>query len=255
MPKRFLIPFFCFLFSFTIFCVGTQELLLQASEKGDVEGVKKALKTKVNVNAKTSYNDTALALAAKAGLVEIVKLLLAKGAQVNTSNKWGDTPLHFAAISGNLEIIKLLVDKKANINQKNYLHYTPMFYAAINGNLECLKYFIEEKGMDVNSKDKIGMTLLMRVSYQKEEHFEVAKYLVEKGCFVNERCQGKYRALHYAAMRGHNNIVEFLLQNKANVNAKSVFGETPLDLALRNKKILTSKIIKKYGGKPGNSNF
>lgn len=238
-----------------MFCGGAEELLLQASEKGDVESVKKALKTKVNVDTKTSYNDTALALAAKTGSVEIVKLLLSKGAKVNTSNKWGDTPLHFAAISGNLEIVKLLVDKKADINQKNYLHYTPIFYAAINGNLECLKYFIEEKGMDVNSKDKIGMTLLMRVSYQKEEHFEVAKYLVEKGCFVNEWCQGKYRALHYAAMRGHNNIVEFLLQNKANVNAKSIFGETPLDLALRNKKILASKIIKRYGGKPGNSNF
>lgn len=238
-------------FAFTLFGGGAEDLLLQSAEKCNVEGVKDALKKKANVNAKTPYNDTALALVAKCGSVKLVKLLLSKGANVNTSNKWGDTPLHFAAINGSLEVVKLLVDKKADIYQKNYLDYTPMFYAAINGNLDCLKYFIEEKGMDVNSKDKIGMTPLIRVSYQKKEHLNIATYLIEKGARVNQWCQGKYRALHYAAMRGHSNIVVLLLQNKANVNAKSLFGETPLDLAQRNKKILAAKIIKRYGGKSG----
>jgi len=251
MVKRPLVLYLILLFSFALFGGGAEDLLLQSSEKCDVEGVKNALKRKANVNAKTSYHDTALALAAKCGSVEIVKLLLSKGADVNTSNKWGDTPLHFAAISGNLEIVKLLVDKKADIHQKNYLQYTPMFYAAINGNLECLKYFVEEKGMDVNSRDKIGMTPLMRVAYQNEEHLDIAKYLIEKGAMVNEWAQGKYRALHYAAIRGNYNIVELLLQKKANVNAKTMFGETPLDLALRNKKILAAKIIRKYGGHEG----
>lgn len=255
MFKRFLFLFFVLFFSFSLFGGGVDTLLLQSAEKCDFEGVKDALRKKANVNAKTSYNDTALALAAKCGSVEIVKLLLSKGADVKTSNKWGDTPLHFAAINGNLEIVKMLVEKKADIHQKNYLHFTPMFYAAIKGNLDCLRYFIEEKGMDVNSKDKIGMTPLIRTCYQEKEHLEIVKYLLEKGASVNERCQGKYRALHYAAMRGHNETVEYLLQHKANVNARSAFGETALDMARKNKRILASKIIKKYGGKEGNSEF
>ncbi|MCX7830015.1 MAG: ankyrin repeat domain-containing protein [Acidobacteria bacterium] len=247
---------FCFLvLSTAVYCGGAEDLLLKSAEKGDIEGVKNALKKKVNINAKTSYHDTALALSAKAGAVEIVKLLLSKGADVNTSNKWGDTPLHLAAANGNLEIVKLLVQKNADIHQKNYLDFTPMFSAAINGSIDCLRFFIEEKGMDVNAKDKIGMTPLIRTCYQEKQQLEIVKYLVEKGANINEKCQGKYRALHYAAMRGHNDIVDFLLQNKANVNAKSAFGETALDLALKNKRILAAKIIRKFGGTEGDYQF
>lgn len=243
---------YCLFFSLTLRGDGkADDLLLISAEKCNIQGVITALKKEANVNARTSYHDTALALSSKCGSLEIVKLLINKGAVVNTSNKWGDTPLHFAASAGNLEIVKLLVQKKADIYKKNYLHYTPLFSAAINGNLECVKYFIEELGLDVNSRDKMGMTLLMRVVYQEKEHFEVVRYLVERGAYINEWCQGKYRALHYAAMRGHNNTVEYLLKNKANANARSIFGETPLDLALKNNRILTAKIIKRYGGKEG----
>lgn len=251
MFKRFLLLFLVLFFSFSLFGGGADTLLLQSAEKCDFEGVKDALRKKANVNAKTQYHDTALALASKCGSVEIVKLLLSKGADVNTSNKWGDTPLHFAAINGNLEIVKMLVDKKADIHKKNYLDFTPMFYAAINGNLDCLRYFIEEKGMDVNSRDKIGMTPLIRTCYQEKEHLEIIKYLLEKGASTYYKCQGNYRALHYAAMRGHNNIVEVLLQNNSIINAKSAYGETALDLALKNKKVRTALILKTNGGKEG----
>ncbi len=246
--------FLC-LFFFTLTLWGNKkadELLLTSATECNIEGVKRALREKASVNAKTSYNDTALMFAAQKGCLEAVKILVKKGANVNASNKWGDTALHMAAMSGNLELIKFLVSKKADIYSKNYLKYTPMFYAAIMGHLECLKYFVEECKMDIEERDKIGLTLLIRVAYQKNEYLEIVKYLVEKGAFVNAKsCNGKYRALHYAAMRGHNQIVEFLLKNKANVNAKSVFGETALDLALKNKRILAAKIIRRYGGVEG----
>jgi ankyrin repeat protein len=39
-------------------------------------------------------------------------------------------------------------------------------------------------------------------------------------------------ALHGAAMRGFNSIVEFLAENGADLNAKDANGRTPIDLAM-----------------------
>ena len=42
----------------------------------------------------------------------------------------------------------------------------------------------------------------------------------------------KKTALHDAALEGHKEIVELLIDNGANVNAKNTIGETPLHQAV-----------------------
>ena len=55
-------------------------------------------------------------------------------------------------------------------------------------------------------------------------------------------------SLHYAADKGHKEIVELLIANGADVNAKLIYGTTPLD-STNNKKI--RDLLRKYGGKTG----
>jgi len=63
--------------------------------------------------------------------------------------------------------------------------------------------------------------------------------------------QTGFTPLHHAAIHGHTEAAELLLQHGADVNAKSRLGRTPLTLALQNKHVETAEFLRKYGGKQG----
>ena len=65
--------------------------------------------------------------------------------------------------------------------------------------------------------------------------------------------KNKYGAtpLSVAVANGDKEIVELLIANGADVNAKTDAGETPLDWAIKNKHPETADLIRKHGGKTG----
>jgi len=52
--------------------------------------------------------------------------------------------------------------------------------------------------------------------------------------------------LHYAAQRGHLSVVEYLVNQKADINAKDIQGETPLGVARKSNVV---EFLKSKGGK------
>ena len=56
------------------------------------------------------------------------------------------------------------------------------------------------------------------------------RFLVENGAEVEALDAGDNTALHWVAMRGHVEIVNYLLQNGANKNIKNQKDKLPLDL-------------------------
>ena len=55
--------------------------------------------------------------------------------------------------------------------------------------------------------------------------------------------------LHYAAIQGHKEVAELLIDKGADVNAKNIIGITPLDAARRHPKI--ADLLRKHGGETG----
>ena len=79
-------------------------------------------------------------------------------------------------------------------------------------------------------------------------HKEVVELLIAKGADVNAKDMFGKTPLHHAAGYGRKEIVELLIAKGADVNAKGKYGITPLDLA-DNKEI--AALLRKHGGKTG----
>ena len=137
--------------------------------------------------------------------------------------------LYDAAYAGNVEKLKnVLVETKGNkaiLNWRNMERYgrTPLVIASYYNKIESVKLLISTPGVDINASSDFGAT-----------------------------------ALHFAAHRGHLEVVQLLLSKGAKVNALATggkwTGKTPLDVVTgmgMSGKPEISEAIKAKGGKPG----
>lgn len=81
----------------------------------------------------------------------------------------------------------------------------------------------------INSKDGDGRTPLMHAVLAEDADVEFVKFLISEGADVNVRDKSQtWTALHFAARDQKLQIVEVLLDAKAEVDPQDTFGNTPL---------------------------
>ena len=82
-----------------------------------------------------------------------------------------------------------------------------------------------------------------------EGNVEAVKGYLAIGINVDERDESYGGTpLHFAAYSG-SEVVELLIANGADVNAKNQADATPLDKAIENKQTETADLLRKHGGK------
>ena len=114
--------------------------------------------------------------------------------------------------------------------------------AAAKGNIEAVKQHLAD-GADVNLKmSSDGSTALNHAAWHG--HMEVIQLLLENGVNANAKRNDGWAPLHDAVYKGHKEIVELLIANGADMNAK-FDGKTPLDYA--NNEV--AKILINHGAK------
>jgi hypothetical protein len=106
---------------------------------------------------------------------------------------------------------------------------TGLMIAAWQGNIPMMELFVKH-GADVNHENRFHEQAVMLASWKGQR--EAAGWLVLHGARVN-REGNEWSALHYATFAGHTEIAQFLLENKADVNARSTNGSTVLMMAAR----------------------
>ena len=145
---------------------------------------------------------------------------------------------------------------------------TPMMRAARAGDHAVMRLLLE-KGVDPKQATKDGTNALMfaaGIGYRdkntrgsESDALDALKVMMAAGLDINQTNTRGENALHGAALRGADTIVQFLLDQKMDVNATSKQGYTPLDVAL-GKTIVgqlpvphesTVALLKKAGGKEG----
>jgi ankyrin repeat protein len=199
---------------------------------GDFLSVSEYLRQGINPNLVGEGGSTPLHLACRQGHSEIVKLLVEHGAQVNDiEDDDRMTPLYIAAMNKHQDIVDFLIARGATVETH---------LLAFWGDFNAVRDYLS-KGGDPNVKRPIskskfyldrsrGETLLYLAS--EGGHEEVVNLLITNGADINAQDVLGYTPLHRATLRHHVNVVEILLANSANVNVVSSSGYgTPLHIA------------------------
>ena len=161
-----------------------------------------------------------------------------------------------------MDLIQLLLDKGANINAqlKKQQPYrakldrgddtmlttgtTPLLRAAKAADIPAMRLLLA-KGADPKLATKAGITPLMAAAGlgSKEEDatgrfkteadaIEAIQLCLDAGVDINTANGQGQTALHAAALKGYDKVVQFLADHGANLSAKDRQGKTPLDAAL-----------------------
>lgn len=122
------------------------EHALYLAIRGDAPQVTDFLlsQNKVDVEARTSKDESPLMIAAIKGQLDLAKRLIARKAEVN---KPGWTPLHYAASHGgdnSAAMVRLLLEHHAYIDAESPNKTTPLMMAAQYGSAGVVKLLLEE---------------------------------------------------------------------------------------------------------------
>ncbi|KAK4878403.1 hypothetical protein RN001_010909 [Aquatica leii] len=152
---------------------------------------------------------------------------------LNHVNLEGETAMHTACIKKCNEVCGKLLSLGANPNAvTNELRQTPLHYAVLSNSEECINEFIEfnRESVNFNLKDSNGETPL---SLALNEGFnELVPILIKGKADVNMRNAKDFTLLHQAILKEDSKTAIFLLDNGADMNAKTSEFESPLQLAI-----------------------
>jgi uncharacterized protein len=133
----------------------------------------------------------------------------------------------------------------ADANQRNELGTPPIVAAALAKAWNALRALAELNGTDLQATDANGSTALMGAALHGE--LPIVQYLVGRDAEVN---RPGWTALHFAAANGHADVVRFLLESHAYIDAESPNRTTPLMMAVRQGQPTVVKLLIDEGADP-----
>ena len=213
-----------------------------AAWQGLLDGMARDVEFKADITAAARWFLFVMDVENSAQEAKLIALLNA-GADINEplANKHvaGYRLLDFAVFSGNIGAIKALLNWGADVNATDTLGETALMKAAQQGDIAAAKLLLAhgadmvEKGKDKNGRVH-GRTALMYAAWHGRK--EMVQFLIDQGADINAAgALSGETALTNAARRGHIDIVRMLLDKGADVNAVMKNASTALGLALSGK--------------------
>ena len=137
--------------------------------------------------------------------------------------------------------LRYYVNRKYGRSEETLLHC----WIRLNNKDKSTRKFLSEHGADINATAKFGNTLLHTAVPCID--YEMTKWLLDKGAYVNSKNIKQDTPLHYAA-NGYVDLCTLLLEQGADPNYINKEGETPLSHAANFEYTKVVKLLLTYGG-------
>ncbi|XP_062620362.1 ankyrin repeat domain-containing protein 17-like [Saccostrea cucullata] len=238
-----------------------QELFTIAIHRGNIEFVKKALASQVEIVNKCEpslslfgpKNTTPLNIAIQHGHTDIVKYLVENGSYVNMPDQTNKPSFYRTFECRENETVEKMAQNKVNISfPKGFEDEMPLHFAIKNGHTEIVKYLVE-RGSETNALDFRRNTPLFYAL--ENDKIEIVEFLVGHGAEVNVPDFLNETPLCKASENGQTKIVEFLVGHGAGVNFFNFWKETPLSKASENGHTEIVEFLVGNGGEVNASDF
>lgn len=234
-----------------------------------------------NVLAQDNNRLTPLFIASDYGFIEISQLILNKTNNTENRTYNGLTALMIASYNGRLEIVKLLIEHGADVHAVNnkQKYKTPLDYAKERKHSDIINYLtpIVESSTspaeafkslikNIKNNNVVGalkdIPLLPQANAfgskgrtaahyaiklkSEDAAISVLKALIEQGVDINYQDKYKRSPIYMAIRLKRTKIIEFLLQNDADINQKGYKGWTPLMAAISRGQLESVKAMSAY---------
>lgn len=137
-----------------------------------------------------------------------------------------------AAHRNDTETVLRLVERGMDINTSDPSGTSLLMIAASNGNESLLDILLKNR-VNAQQKNKYGDTATTLAALNG--HLAVLKRLMESGMITLSSSEElRWEPIHYAAFGGHLESVRYLISKNVSLNIKAPNGQTALMLASRN---------------------
>ena len=184
---------------------------------------------KANVNARDASFRTALHIAASQGNVTMCDHLLSEGAQLDSREAQSKTPLQLACEAGHYELVQMLLDR-SKLNPTNMTFLTAFFATVEYGHVRIAESFFSQ-GLKLRELRRDLYKPLTLAA--KSGCLAMVELIIQENGDVNARDDSGWNALHYASYHGHYQVIERLLASGVSAKAITLRKETPLLFAAK----------------------
>ncbi len=158
--------------------------------------------------------------------VGAVQSLLANGFDPNAVNAKGNSALYMALRDKSLKVAQLLIEQpKIKLDQLNPSDENALMIACLLGDRQLVQEMIE-RGAEIN---KPGWTPLAYAA--TNGHTQIVKFLLEHSAYIDAAAPNGTTPLMLAAYFGHDATVRLLLDEGAAPSLKNQLGFTAIELA------------------------
>ena len=167
-----------------------------------------------------------------------VQSLLNRGFDVNTRDPKGLHGLFLAVRDESVKVAAVLAAwPKVEVETRNGADESPLMMAALRGQTALVQLLID-KGADVN---KPGWAPLHYAA--TKGHLDIMNLLLEHHAYIDASSPNESTPLMMAALYGTPSAVKLLLEAGADPGIKNALGLTALDFALRDRRTDSAEII------------
>lgn len=187
--------------------------LLKAAELGNREAVAKLLADGADIDATDERGRTSAMIAVHTDQLELFQLLIGQGANINIRDHRQDNPLLYAGAEGKLDFVKAAVAAGADTTVTNRFGGTALIPAADRGHVEIVRELLATSDVDVNHVNDLGWTALLEAVILGDggpRHQEIVDLLIGNGADVNLADDEGVTPLQHAKSRGYQEMIDAL---------------------------------------------